>query len=389
MDIHALRADTPGTEHRVHLNNAGAGLMPRPVIAAIHEHVDLEARIGGYEAADAERERIRGAYAAVGALIGAAPHNIAVQENATVAFNTALSSVPFREGDVILTTRNDYVSNQIAFLSLRDRLGVRVVRAPDAPEGGVDPVAFGELAHRLRPKLATVTHIPTNSGLIQPVEAVAVECRRRSVPLLVDACQSVGQLQLDVEQLDCDFLSATARKFLRGPRGIGFLYVSDRVLERGWEPLFPDLGGADWIEDDLYQPKPDAARFENWEFAYGLVLGMGAAAEYATSLGMPAVERRILEMADALRGMLSALDGVRVLDRGPRVGAIVTLALADRSPEMVMQELRTQGINSSWVARESAVIDFDEKDVSAALRVSPHYYNTEAELEQFIRALAP
>ena len=388
MNLEALRADTPGVGYRVHLNNAGAGLMPGSVLDAIHGHVDLEARIGGYEAAAERSGEIAASYEAVAALIGARAENIAIQENATVAFNTALSAVPFREGDVILTTRNDYVSNQIAFLSLAHRFGVRVERAPDAPEGGVDPKAFAELAHRLRPRLATITHIPTSSGLIQPVEAIADVCAERDVPLLVDACQSVGQLHLDVSDLPCDFLSATGRKFLRGPRGIGFLYVSDRALDRGWEPLFPDLRSADWIEADLYQPRPDATRFENWEFAYALVLGLGAAARYAMDVGMAEVEHRALELAERLRSACRERDGVTVLDRGPRVGAIVTIGIADRDPGEVSRWLRSEhGINTSYLTREGAVIDFDDKGVTGALRVSPHYYNTEAEVDRFLEAL--
>ncbi len=388
MDVEALRADTPGTAHRIHLNNAGAGLMPRPVVEAIKEHIDLESRVGGYEAAAERQEQIGAAYRAVADLVGAHPSNIAMQENATAAFNAALSAVPFAPGDVILTTRNDYVSNQIAFLSLQQRMGIRVERAPDAPEGGVDVEAFGKLAHRLGPRLATITHVPTNSGMIQPVVDIARACADRGVPLLVDACQSVGQLDVDVAELGCDFLSATGRKFLRGPRGVGFLYVSDQALERGWEPLFPDLRGADWIDPDLYQPRPDAARFENWEFAYALVLGLGAAARYALDLGLPAIEQQVLHLGKALRERCAALPGVTVLDRGQRVGAIVTLHLAGHDPLAVMELLRTRGINTGYATREAAVLDFDDKGVDGALRVSPHYYNTLDEIDRFVDAIA-
>jgi selenocysteine lyase/cysteine desulfurase len=387
MDVQALRMDTPGCAHRIHLNNAGAGLMPGPVIRAIKEHVDLEARIGGYEAAREEHERVREAYASVGRLIGASPENIAITENATAAFNVALSSIPFREGDVLLTTRNDYVSNQIAFLSLQERVGVRVVRAPDRAEGGVDPAGLEELVHRLRPRLVSITHVPTNSGLVQGVEDVAEICRRRDVPLLVDACQSVGQMRVDVREIPCDFLSATGRKFLRGPRGIGFLYVSDRALERGLEPLFPDLHGADWIEADLYQPAPNAQRFENWEFAYALVLGLGAAADYAFDLGIDAIERRVHALANELRERLAEFPSARVLDRGERRAGIVTLTVDGRDPSQLVDELNTRGINTGASTLSYALLDFGDKQVEGALRVSPHYYNTGAELDAFIEAM--
>jgi selenocysteine lyase/cysteine desulfurase len=225
LDIGRLRSDTPGCEQRIHLNNAGAALMPAPVVRAIQDHITLESRIGGYEAADARHDAMLAAYQSVADLIGAQPKNIAFTENATASFSMALSSVPFGRGDVILTTRNDYASNQIQLLSLQARMGVRILRAPDSSAGGVDVQAMAELIHRQRVRLVCVTHVPTNSGLVQDVHAIGAICRDAGILYLLDACQSIGQLPLDVTSLGCDFLSASARKYLRGPRGAGFLYV--------------------------------------------------------------------------------------------------------------------------------------------------------------------
>lgn len=387
LDLDRLRADTPGVEHRVHLNNAGAALMPRPVLDAIKEHLDLEARIGGYEAAEAREEEIGAAYEAVAGLVSGHPSNIAFTENATASFVQALSSIPFKAGDVLATTRNDYVSNQLQYLSLRERLGIEVVHAPDAPEGGLDPVAMEELIHRRRPRLVAVTHVPTSSGLVQRVADVGEQCRRREIPFLVDACQSVGQMPLDVEALGCDFLSGTARKFLRGPRGAGFLWVSDRILDAGLEPMFIDLRGADWISEDLYQPAPDARRFENWEFAWALVLGTGAAARYALDLGVEAIRERAWGLAARVREGLEALPGVTVLDRGEELSAIVSCAVAGRDPVEIRDRLRERGINTTAQGRTDALIDLDAKGVEGTLRVSPHYYNTEGEVEGFLEVM--
>ena len=388
LDVEALRAETPGARKRVHLNNAGAALVPRPVLEAVRGHLDLEAEIGGYEAADQRRGEVEGARTAVAELIGARPSNIAFTEHATASFVQALSSVPFRARDVLLTTRQDYASNQLMYLSLQRRLGVELVRAPDLPEGGVDVMAVEELVHRRRPRLVAVTHVPTNSGLVQDVRAVGEVCRRHDVLYLVDACQSVGQMAVDVAEMGCDFLSVTARKFLRGPRGVGFLYVSDRALDLGLEPLFIDMRGADWMAEDLYQPVPDATRFETWEFAYALVLGLGEAARYALALGMESVRDRAWRLAAHLRERLSVIVPVTVLDRGAVRSAIVTVHVRGKDPAQLVRALRDEGINTSWVPRTSAVLDFDEKAVEGALRISPHYYNTEVELERFLAALA-
>ncbi|WP_405282569.1 aminotransferase class V-fold PLP-dependent enzyme [Gaopeijia maritima] len=388
MNLSALRADTPGAAERVHLNNAGAALMPTPVVRAVVDHVELEARIGGYEAADEVAPGIERAYADVAALLGTTPDRVAFMEHATAGFVAALSAIPFRPGDVIATTRHDYVSNQIQYLSLAERFGVEVVRVPDAPEGGVDLGAMEATIHRRRPKLVAVTHIPTNSGLVQDVASIGAMCRARDVPFLVDACQSVGQMPLDVEAIGCDFLSATARKFLRGPRGAGFLYVSDRTLDRGLEPLFPDLRGADMVAGNIYQPAPDARRFESWEFQWGLVLGTGAAGRYAMDVGLEGIRDRARELAGRLRASLAELPGVSVLDRGSELGAIVTASVSGHDPAALVRELRRRGVNTSSQTRLDAVLDYDEKGVAGALRVSPHYYNTVDEVETFLGHLA-
>ena len=286
MDIKELRSDTPGCSWRIHVNNAGSSLMPNPVLQAVQEHLVLESQIGGYEAEAQANAVIEEAYLAVAELLAAHPRNIAFTENATVSYLQALSSIPFKQDDVILTTNNDYISNQIQFLALQSRYGVRIERAPDTQEGGVDVQLMGEMIRTHKPRIVCVTHIPTNSGLIQDVASIGKVCAEEEVPYLVDACQSVGQLPLDVTEIQCDFLSASARKFLRGPRGSGFLYVSDRVLELGYEPLFIDMRGAEWVEADTYRPVQDARRFENWEYAWPLVLGTGAAARYALNLGL-------------------------------------------------------------------------------------------------------
>lgn len=382
-----LRADTPGCEGVVHLNNAGASLMPRPVLDAVRGHLELEARLGGYEAEAEAAPAVEDAYAAVAELLDTRPDQVAFTEHATASFVQALSSIPLRAGDVILTTRADYVSNQIQYLTLAERLGVEVVRAPDAPEGGVDLGALEGLLHRRRPKVVAVTHVPTSSGLVQDVAAVGRMCRERDAWFLVDACQSVGQMPVHPEEIGADFLSATARKFLRGPRGAGFLWVSDRALDAGLTPLFPDLRGGDWIAEDLYQPAPGARRFETWEFAWALVLGTGAAARYALEVGLEATRDRVRSLAARLRDGLAALPGARVLDRGPELAALVTVSFEGHAPPDLMRRLRERRIHTTGQERVDAVLDYDAKGVEGALRLSPHHYNTEAELETTVEAL--
>ncbi len=387
QEIERLRSETPGCAQRIHLNNAGASLMPQPVLRAITEHLELEARIGGYEAADARQKEIAGAYDEVGKLLSCAGANIAMVENATVAYQQALSSIPFERGDVILTSRNDYISNQIMFLSLAKRIGVEIMRVPESPQGGADPDALAGMLRKHRPVLVAITHVPTNSGLVQPVEEIGMLCREAGVWYLVDACQSAGQIPLDVARIGCDFLSATSRKFLRGPRGAGFLYASDRVLRAGLEPLFPDMRGANWKAADRYEHALDARRFENWEFAYALVLGTGAAARYANGIRVERIAARVQELAGQMREQLAAR-GYRVLDRGARKCGIVTVAIPAPEGARFHAALEARGINTSISRREYAVLDFADKGVEWALRMSPHYYNTEEEVREAVAIIA-
>jgi selenocysteine lyase/cysteine desulfurase len=382
------RADTPACEHRIHLNNAGAALMPTVVRDAIVQHLDLEVKAGGYEAADVAATDIAAAYAAVAQFVGGQARNVAIVESATVAFAQALSAIDFEPGDRIVTTRADYVSNQLMYLSLAQRRGVEVVRAEDLPEGGVDPASVAALLRQRRPRLVALTWVPTNSGLVQDAEAVGVLCETAGVPYLVDACQAIGQMPVDATRLRCDYLAATARKFLRGPRGIGFLYVADRALEGGAHPLHLDMRGATWTDPDRFRLAPDARRFETWEFAWALVLGLGAATRYAIDVGLETARERAWALAAYARERLAGVPGVRLTDRGATLSAIVTAHLPGRDAGEVKLALRKRGINTSASPRDNAVIDLDAKGAPAVLRISPHYYNTTDEIDRAVEALA-
>lgn len=387
-DLARWRADTPGCTARVHLNNAGAALVPRSVADAVARHLALESTLGAYEAAEAVAATVADTYAVLGRLIGAGPHNIALAQSNTIAFTQALSAFDFAPGDLILTTRNDYASSQITYLSLARRRGVEIVRADDLPEGGVDPDSVRAHLRRRRPTLVAVTWVPTNSGLVQDVEAIGAACEAAGVPYLVDACQAVGQMPVDVARLRCDYLTATGRKFLRGPRGIGFLYVSDRILASGAHPLMVDMHGATWTDPDAFRVESDARRFETWELACSAVLGLRAAAHYALDVGLDTARDRARALAANARRRLAAVPGARVLDRGADLCAIVTVALAGLDASAVKLELRRRGINASATTRAAAVLDMDEKGTASAIRISPHYYNTEDEIALAVEGLA-
>ncbi len=381
------RNDTPGCAYRAHFNNAGAALMPRSVTDAISAHLMLEQEIGGYEASDAAADRIADTYRAVASLIGARERNVAIVEHATMAFNQALAAFDFNPGDRIVVTRADYVSHQLTFLALAQRRGVEICHAADGQDGAVDPQSVHELASQPRCRLVSVCWMPTNSGLIQDVAAVGRVCEQLRVPYLVDACQAVGQETVDVGTIKCDFLTGTARKFLRGPRGIGFLYVSDRALDQGLYPWTIDMKGAVWSESGAFELADSARRFETWEFPYALVLGLGAAARYALAVGVDVAAARSRALATRLRRHLESVPDWRVLDEGPNRSAIVAVQLGSSDVTRVVGRLRERGFNTSATFRRWAQFHMGRQGVESALRVSPHYYNTEDEVDRFVDVL--
>ena len=385
--LQQLRRDTPACTHVTHLNNAGAALMPDPVYTAITDHLSLERDIGGYEAAERAADRIAAAYRSIAAVVGASERNIAIVPHATAAFAQALAAFDFNAGDRIVTSEADYVSHQLMFFALAGRRGVEIVRAANGPDGGVDPDDVRRLAAHPRCRLVSICWMPTNSGLVQDVQAVGAICRQIGVPYLVDGCQAVGQIPIDVAALQCDFLTATGRKFLRGPRGIGFLYASDTVLDRALYPSTIDTRGARWTADEAFVIDDSARRFEHWEFPYALVLGLGAAADYAIGVGVEAASVRARSLAVRLRSLLAPVDAWRVLDDHPNASAIVTVSLGAFDPQHAVALLQRAGFNASVTFREWARFAMGRAGVEAALRVSPHYYNTEDEIDRFVLTL--
>jgi selenocysteine lyase/cysteine desulfurase len=270
---------------------------------------------------------------------------------------------------------------------------VKIVRIYNAAIGGVDLNDLEEKLKKHQPKLFAITHIPTNSGLVQPVNEIAkiyqnyIKQYEGKTWYILDACQSAGQMELDVDALTCDYLSVTCRKFLRGPRGTGALYISDKVLDAGLEPMFIDMRGAEWKQKDEYQQQATATRFEDWEFAYSTVLGTAKAIGYCLAIGEEKIWQQVKLLSTVLRTQLSQIDKVRVLDKGPELGGLVTFHIQGADPNFIVSELVKRKINVVPSFRAFGIIDFDEKGVEWAIRASPHYYNTTDELESFINSM--
>lgn len=383
LDVAALRADTPGCAHVTHFNNAGAALQPTPVIEAVMEHLQLEAEIGGYAAAEESADALEATYDSIGRLIGAHPREIAVVGSATLAWDIAFYGLRLRPGQRVITTTTEYASNFIAYLHRVRRDGIVVDVAPDTPEGDIDVEALAAMLDAGDVGLVSLNHMPTQQGLINPAAAVGEVTRAAGVPFLLDACQTVGQVPIDVQAIGCDFLSATSRKYLRGPRGMGFLHVRPEMMER-LDPLVLDLRGAVWTDPDRYEMRADARRFETWEMPMAQKLGFGRAVDYAMEVGVEAGWERLRALAEGLRLSLAAIPGVTITDRGTTLGGLVTFTVDGATAADIKTELSRHRINVSTSTRSSALLDMDRRRLDEVVRASVHYYNTYDELEAFV-----
>jgi selenocysteine lyase/cysteine desulfurase len=385
-EIARIRDETPGCTRVAHFNNAGASLPPQPVLDAHLAHLRREAEIGGYEAQEEAQSRVDAVYASVARLIGAAgPDEIALVENATRAFDMAVYAVPLGAGDVILTSTAEYHSMFVTYLHLARR-GVVVEVVPSDAAGQID---VGALRKRIteRVRLIALAHAPTNGGLVQPAEAVGEVAREAGVFYLLDATQTVGQLPVDVRRIGCHALAGTSRKYLRGPRGVGFLWVAREWMDR-LEPPLMEGHAAEWVEPDRYVLRSDGKRFEVWEANYAARLGFGAAVDYALALGIERIAARVRALAEMLRERLGGMPGVTVRDLGTVRSGIVSFTVRDVPAATVKTALRAAAINVHVSPARGTLLDMRARGLDELVRASVHYYNTETELDRLVHELA-
>jgi selenocysteine lyase/cysteine desulfurase len=279
----------------------------------------------------------------------------------------------------------EYASNYIAFLQVARKTGATVEAIPNDQHGQISVEALRRAIDE-RVKLIAITHVPTNGGLVNPAAEVGRVARSAGIPYLLDACQSVGQMPINVDEVGCDMLSATGRKYLRGPRGTGFLYVRRGLLER-LEPPFLDMHAAEWVARDRYVVRPDARRFENWETNYAGKIALGVAIDYALVWGLDEIERRVSTLADKLRERLRDLPGAHVHDLGSERCGIVTFTIDRKEPEAIRLGLARHHINVSVSVANSTLLDMEARGLRSLVRASVHYYNSEEEIELFCAAL--
>ena len=387
IDIEKIRAETPGIEFSTHLLACGSSLMPKNVVDAITQHTQLEALMGGYEAEAKKTDELNNIYDIVAEHIGANSHEIALMENSTVAWSHAFYALPLNSGSKILTSEAEYAANYVAFLqrAKRDNLIIDIV--PSDESGTLDVNALESMVDE-EVGLIAISWIPTNGGLVNPAERVGQIAKKYNIPYLLDACQAAGQMFIDVEKIGCDFLSATGRKFLRGPRGTGFLYIKDKWLST-IEPVMIDHFGAPWVSKNAYELREDARRFETWENSYALRIGLGEAITYAEEIGIDLIHERVQLLASLNRKLLSEVKNVQVRDIGTEQCGIISFSIEEeKDPKKIVDQMSEAGFTIGSVDPESTLIDSVKRNLPTLLRMAPHYYNTEEEIEKAVKQIS-
>ena len=387
IDIEKIRAETPGIEFSTHLLACGSSLMPNNVVDAITQHTQLEALMGGYEAEAKKADELNNIYDIVAKHIGANSYEIALMENSTVAWSHAFYALPLNSGSKILTSEAEYAANYVAFLqrAKRDNLIIDIV--PSDESGTLDINALESMVDE-EVGLIAISWIPTNGGLVNPAEKVGQIAKKYNIPYLLDACQAAGQMSIDVEKIGCDFLAATGRKFLRGPRGTGFLYIKDKWLSI-IEPVMIDHFGAPWVSKNTYELRKDARRFETWENSYALRIGLGEAITYAEEIGIDLIHERVQLLARLNRKLLSEVKNIQVRDIGTEQCGIISFSIEEeKDPKKIVDQMSEAGFTIGSVDPESTLIDSEKRNLPTLLRMAPHYYNTEEEIQKAVKQIS-
>jgi cysteine desulfurase/selenocysteine lyase len=385
-EIQALRTATRGTNQYIHFNNAGASLPPDSTVDTVIRYLQEEAIGGGYETEASYAAQLDHVYTLIAKLINARPDEIAVVENASTGWCLAFNGIDFQPGDEVITSEMEYVTNHLGFLNVKKLHDIRLKVIPNDAEGNFDLLAL-EKAITGKTRLIAITHVPSSAGNILPVKEIGQIARRHNILYLVDACQSVGQLPLDVEAIGCDMLAVTGRKYLRAPRGTGFVYIRKNVQDK-LRPLFFDGHSVASVSENGFTFLDSARRFELYEKSRALVLGLGAAVQYALDLGLDRIAKRIGHLAASLRSKLAAIPGVTVHDKGQYLCGIVTFSVAGMEAEKIKAALQEKKINVSIGRAASTPIYMNRHHVPAIVRASVHYFNTDQEIDTFAATLA-
>jgi cysteine desulfurase/selenocysteine lyase len=360
-----------------YLNNAGASLMSRLTMDSVVKHLSLECEVGAYRAATMREAEIDSFYELSAKLIGAPSAScIAFMDSASRAWNMALYAVPLCNGDEIVTLSSEFGTNLVSIFHYASKVGANVTVLECDRSGDFD---MSELRAALErgARLVAISHVSAHGSIVNPVQEIGALVAKYRAIYLVDGCQAAGQMNIDVVKIGCDAYTATGRKWLRGPRGTGFLYVK---ADSSMSPLYVDLASADLALGGDGKPSGvtitrGARRFELWERSIASMIGLKVAISQYLALDRDDAHAKMRSASLALRKCISGNSNLQLLGKETSESSIVGFyPLAPSREDAITKAFKASDVQVSTMGAWDCPLHFPKNGVSSIFRLSPHYY---------------
>jgi cysteine desulfurase / selenocysteine lyase len=373
------------TSNVAYFNHAGASLMSPAVLDTVVTHLQLESRIGGYAAAMQQQPALDQVYARAAQLLNCDTDEVALTDSHSRGWRDVLSCLHFSQGDRILVARSEWGGNYAALAHMAQRSGASVDIIPSTATG---EVCLDALAHMIdeRVRLVSLTWLPANGGLIQPAAKVGALTRAAGIPFFLDAAQAVGQMPVDVRALECDVLTTPGRKWLRGPRGTGLLYVRRAFLSALTPPIVDHFTAP--FAQGRYTLRQDARRFETSETGIAARLGLGQALEEALTQGLENIQHRVFAKSHAIRQALAHIPNVQLRDIGVAQSGLVSFTFDHCNAKLAQARLNAQGVEVALNGLAFTPLDLQARGLTDILRASAHTTTTDADIDRLIHAVS-
>ena len=372
--------------YNIHFNNAGSSLSKKIVLSEIYNYLALEKRIGGYEAQDLEHKKLEKFYTNVSKLINSDESEISFLTNSTLAWNLVFNSIPLKKTDNIIIFENEYSSNYISILKRR-RLFNKLLVIKIKKKGLVD---LEDLEKKINAdtKLLSVNHIASQCGNVFPVKKIGeiLKSKNKNAIYIVDGCQSIGQIKIDVKNINCDFFTASGRKYLRGPRGTGFLYMKKSITNK-IDPIFLDMSSSNIDKDNRIVTRISSRFMENFEHSPALKLGLSTAIEQSLVIGIKNINKRIIKLSEYFRSKVLSNKNLVLMESKDSLSGINTMYFNGNDVSDIFKHLSKLGIRTYISNEKTSTLYFKKIKKKNILRISFHYFNTKKEIDCLVKVL--
>ncbi len=365
----------------INFNNAGSSRPFSGVNSAISNFLEIEERYGGYFATEKHKKKLNSFYNNLSRLINCRNEEISFSSSTTLAWNIFFNSFEISKNQNIIIFENEYGSNLIYYR--KQNLNLKIVKINSNGK-----VCFKDLKKKIdkNTKIVCLCHVASQCGERMEAEKIGklIHSINPNILFVVDACQSIGQIEVDVKKIDCDVLVGSGRKYLRGPRGTGFIFIKNSI-RKNLQPLILDLRNTKLTKKGLKVSKANI--FENFEYSPALKIGLSKAIEKINLFGIKKIEFDIAKKSKYLRKKLEYFNDISFFENKECLTGINTLRIRGYSTYQLYQYLLSKKILTSISSYSSSSLYFKKKLVNDVLRISLHQYNTFNEINYLIKCL--